>query len=1014
MKNNKLLTFSLILVTAVITSISSAEDVGVRSSLKDPGVINEERIIYWSMKRGELKIDASEEEKDLVLAKYRKRAANGSYRLPGKLAKQDAKVLNNIKKRNAKLTLKEMQAKAGVNKTVKILAVLIDFPDLPFDDNRLVSGDTAMYYDSYPVSHYNDLIFKTDGYAGPLGQTLTTAHQYYQAESGGTLFLEGQAVGWVRADSNADVYGGNDPDTNASDVGVHSLVVEAVTKAFATGSLNLADFDFQDRWDEDGDGNLNEPDGIIDHVMIFHSSLGEEVSGGPIGDDAIWSHRHFVDYNTGGRAILDADGNDTGYSVRGYTIVPIDAAVGVVVHEFGHDLGVFDIIDEYNTSPDQPADDPGSPVGYWSLMASGSWAGNLAGSQPTGFSPFASNYFQQRFDGNWNLTTKYSVSSLTAVPQTVTLSEATNHAATNLIQVQVPAQPVDFFPPIEGIYQYYSGDGHLQDNSMSFDLAVPNATTVELTMKAHWNIEVDYDYAQVLVDGVAIAGNHTKDTNQFHPAITDFITDISANIAGASGTEGWVDLTFDMAAFKGQMVTITVNYVTDPAVGGYGIVIDDIHLMADAASVYADGAEDVPGPVSFNGFSKIKSTKPTLLQNYWVQMRSHSSVDAGLASVGYQRGMLVWFDDPTYSDNHVDVHPGHGFIGVVDAGQTFTFGSSRTQVKDATFSLYDGAESSIFDDSDDYTTPLQPESGMVLPRHGLSFSLQTQEVDSSSASILFEVNEVPWRAEFSFAKEFRTVTFTNDSFGTGNATYSWDFGDGSAASTQSSPVHTYTSSGDFEVTLTLTTEADGSVDERTQTVSIAELLSTSFAVDDDNGAVSFTSSTLGGEGSYTYSWDFGDGSASSSEANVTYTYAASGSYEVTLTVTSDDNQTATSSQTVDVYILPVAGYTVTKNNLAATFTNTSTGGDGNFTYAWDFGDGNTSTDASPSNTYGSAGTYTVALTVTDGQANSNTFSSSVSVSDPPVTPTPSKSGGGGSTGFFLFGLLLFARRFTKV
>jgi PKD repeat protein len=46
------------------------------------------------------------------------------------------------------------------------------------------------------------------------------------------------------------------------------------------------------------------------------------------------------------------------------------------------------------------------------------------------------------------------------------------------------------------------------------------------------------------------------------------------------------------------------------------------------------------------------------------------------------------------------------------------------------------------------------------------------------------------------------VNFTNTS--TGATTYSWNFGDGSAASTETDPTHTYAEGGDYTVTLTAT------------------------------------------------------------------------------------------------------------------------------------------------------------------------------------------------------------------
>ena len=52
------------------------------------------------------------------------------------------------------------------------------------------------------------------------------------------------------------------------------------------------------------------------------------------------------------------------------------------------------------------------------------------------------------------------------------------------------------------------------------------------------------------------------------------------------------------------------------------------------------------------------------------------------------------------------------------------------------------------------------------------------------------------------------VDFTSTSQNTSNATYSWDFGDGSAKDTTANPSHSYTKPGSFNVKLTVTT-ADG-------------------------------------------------------------------------------------------------------------------------------------------------------------------------------------------------------------
>ena len=58
----------------------------------------------------------------------------------------------------------------------------------------------------------------------------------------------------------------------------------------------LAKFDVWDRYDYDGDGNFDEPDGYIDHFQSVHAGEGEETGGGAQGSNAIWSHRWYAFY----------------------------------------------------------------------------------------------------------------------------------------------------------------------------------------------------------------------------------------------------------------------------------------------------------------------------------------------------------------------------------------------------------------------------------------------------------------------------------------------------------------------------------------------------------------------------------------------------------------------------------------------------------------------------------------------------------------------------------------------
>ncbi|MEZ9417643.1 immune inhibitor A domain-containing protein, partial [Vibrio sp. 10N.286.49.E1] len=117
----------------------------------------------------------------------------------------------------------------------------------------------------YNPDHYQELLFSNSGYTGPNGENLISMRQYYQSESGDSYSVAGQAAGWYRASKPASFYGGNSPTTD-NDLNAQELVREALNQLAQDPSINLADYDIEDRYDYDGDGNFREPDGVIDHL----------------------------------------------------------------------------------------------------------------------------------------------------------------------------------------------------------------------------------------------------------------------------------------------------------------------------------------------------------------------------------------------------------------------------------------------------------------------------------------------------------------------------------------------------------------------------------------------------------------------------------------------------------------------------------------------------------------------------------------------------------------------------
>jgi immune inhibitor A len=790
-----------------------------KNSPTDAGVINKERILYWLEKRGELPANATNEQKQQAFTRFFEKKSFEPAVLPAVLSKkvsaterfssrefrESMSFNGELKKTQVAHSLLQKAPAAQVETTVNVLAILVDFNDLKHDGNGLEPSDTGMYYSSYPVEHYNDLLFSSTGFDGPSGQNIESAFQYYQHESGQQFFFAGQVHDWVTAANDASYYGANDEETD-NDKNVKELVIEAVTLLVANG-LNLTEYDKTDLFDFDGDGNVNEPDGVIDHIMVFHSSIGEEAGGGDLAENAIWSHRSFV-FNEAGTQAATIPGSDI--KAFGYTINPIDAAPGVVVHEFGHDLG---LLDEY----DIDSSDIGAPVSEWSVMASGSWLGSPAGTRPSAFSPLARDYLQERYQGNW--INQHEVDFATLSNESISFVSTINHTAVNQIKVNLPPIQLDFPTAYAGDYQFYSHKGDMLENSLSFSVDLPAGTST-LSMKARWEIEEDYDYVQVLVNDTSIAGNHTNSNNPYYPTIGEYVSGNSADILAAEGDLKWVDLTFDLTNFAGQRVIIKMNYITDQAVGGYGFVTDEIKVT-NGSNVITMIDGETADQVTLDGFSRLSDEIDGLSHNYYIQLRSHTGVDSRLNNAGYDAGVLVWYRNDNIADNKVDEHAGELFIGVVDADQNLikaSDGSIRNsyyQIHDAAFSLYDQSAfidddhnlaASLFSDADDYSSPEQPESGLILPKLDFSMKVDLQSSDSTSATITLssssEVSDLT--ASFSHSADDLVVNFTSTAAGGDSQyTYAWDFGDNNNNTVQN-PVHTYAEAGSYSVELIVT------------------------------------------------------------------------------------------------------------------------------------------------------------------------------------------------------------------
>jgi PKD repeat protein len=202
--------------------------------------------------------------------------------------------------------------------------------------------------------------------------------------------------------------------------------------------------------------------------------------------------------------------------------------------------------------------------------------------------------------------------------------------------------------------------------------------------------------------------------------------------------------------------------------------------------------------------------------------------------------------------------------------------------------------------------------------------------------------------------------------------WAWDFGDGATA-TVKNPVHTYTTTGNYTVTLTVTNDLGSNTKVQTEyfhtydPVAPTAALSANKTSWSSPAAVQFYDRSAGFPTSW--SWDFGDG-ATSIVKNPVHTYAATGNYTVTLSVTNDlGTDTITQAEYFHAYdpVAPTAALSANKTSwsspAAVQFYDRSTGFP--TSWSWDFGDGTTAMVKNPVHTYEATGNYTVTLTVTN-------------------------------------------------
>ncbi|MBL4655088.1 MAG: PKD domain-containing protein, partial [Bacteroidia bacterium] len=130
--------------------------------------------------------------------------------------------------------------------------------------------------------------------------------------------------------------------------------------------------------------------------------------------------------------------------------------------------------------------------------------------------------------------------------------------------------------------------------------------------------------------------------------------------------------------------------------------------------------------------------------------------------------------------------------------------------------------------------------------------------------------------------------------------WNWDFGDGSTSASQF-PTHSYSSSGNFDVTLIASNGCGSDTTIKTSLVKINQSPIASFDYSTSDLTVTFSDLSTNAA---SWLWDYGDGNIASLQ-NPEYIYSAEGTYSVKLTVTASNGCKSSSSQSITLFAIGI-------------------------------------------------------------------------------------------------------------
>lgn len=158
--------------------------------------------------------------------------------------------------------------------------------------------------------------------------------------------------------------------------------------------------------------------------------------------------------------------------------------------------------------------------------------------------------------------------------------------------------------PYSGEYAFWSNKGDESDMTLTREFDFTNVSgPIELSYRTWYDIETDWDYLYLEV-------SEDGETWQIITTPSGTATDPSGNSYGwgyTGVTNDWIEEKVDFSQFAGKKISVRFEYVTDAAVNGEGLLLDDVKV--DAAGYSSDFEADDGGWIA-EGFVRVQNVLP--------------------------------------------------------------------------------------------------------------------------------------------------------------------------------------------------------------------------------------------------------------------------------------------------------------------------------------------------------------------------------------------------------------------